>query len=178
VFPTYTDNNGIVWWNDMPQGLPINLFPDGSSVNTSVYEPTWSDYPGTNAYAASSPQIYGVWFGGFNDNHFRIHVPNGQVTGTVLSANGGANAPNMVGFSFDCNGQPVIGQTDLYSFTGSLYVARPMTCTENVTDGVLHMVVRRQGVAYGNYSLCAIACYQPSVFTFGNTAAGLVVSTH
>ena len=177
VFPTYTDNNGIVWWNDMPQGLPINLFPEGGSVVTSVYEPTWSDYAGTNAYAVSSPQIYWTWFGGFNDNHFRIHVPNGQVTGTVLSANGGANALNMVGFSFDCNGQPVIGQTDLYSFTGSLYVGRPMTCTENVTDGVLHMVVRRQGVDYGNYSLCALACYQPSVFTFGNTAAGLVVST-
>jgi len=176
-FPTYTDKAGVVWWNDMAQGLPISLFPDEIG-GTSAAPPfvTFSNYPGTEAYALSSPEIYGAWMSGYNDHHFRIHVPNGPVAGTVLPANGGAGSPNVAGFSFDCNGSPIIGTTDLYSFTGGLYVGRPLTCSQTVTDGVLHMVVRLQGVDFGNHG-CGTACYASTSTGVGNLLAGVVVST-
>jgi hypothetical protein len=174
VLPNYTDTTGVVWWNDLTQGPPIDLFPDGVTVNGPYV--TWTDYSGTNAYAFAAPPIYRDWLGAYNDLHFRIHVPNGQVTGTVLPANGAASAPNMSAFSFDCNGVPEVGQTDLYNFTGGLYIGRPLTCTQTVTDSVLHMVLRRQGVNPGLYDGCSVACYQLSNVGPANFAAGLVVS--
>jgi len=171
--PAYTDTNGIVWWSDMLQGLPISLFPEGSSTSAPNFVP-FSNYPGTDAYATSAPGIYANWMSSYNDNHFRIHVPNGPVVGTVLAVNGGASGPNIAGFSFDCNGAPIVGQTDMFSFTGGLYVARPLTCSQTVSDGVLHMVVRLQGVDLGNHG-CAVPCYQATNQGVGNIVAGLVV---
>jgi hypothetical protein len=172
---TYTDNNGIVWWNDMAQGLPMNLFPDDGSIS-SPYGQVWSNYPGTDAFALSAPRLYDTLLSGYNDHHFRIHVPNGTVTGTVLPANTGASAPNIVGFSFDCNGIPAVGQTDLFDFTGGLFVGRPLSCTQAVTNGLLHMVVRLQGVNLGAHDGCSTPCYAATNPGFGNLAAGLVVS--
>jgi hypothetical protein len=176
-FTSFIDNNGIVWWNDMVQGLPISLFPDDYSSAGVLYEPTWSNYPGTDAYAVSALPIYWVWMGGYNDHHFRIHVPNGMVTGTVLPANAGANAPNIVGFSFDCNGQTIIGQTDLFSFTGAAYVGRPMTCSQVVSNGLLHMVVRMQGVNLSSNPDCGVPCYSQSSLLYGNLLGGVVVGS-
>ena len=174
--PTYTDTTGIVWWNDMAQGLPISLFPDGIGGTASAPAfVTFSNYPGTNAYAVSAPDMYSAWMSGYNDHHFRIHVPNGPVVGTVLPANGGAGSPNIAGFSFDCNGATIFGPTDLYAFTGGLYIGRPLTCSQTITDGLLHMVVRLQGVDLGNHG-CGMPCYAGTDLGVGNLVAGLVVS--
>ena len=158
----------------MAEGLPIALMPD--DFTSSGPYVAWTDYPGTNAYATTAHQMYTDWMSGYNDHHFRIHVPNGVVVGTVLPANGEADAPNVAGFSFDCNGTPVIGQTDLFNFTGGLFVGRPMTCTQTVSDGMLHMVVRLQGVNLGSNPECAVPCYQATNTGVGNLLAGLVVS--
>jgi hypothetical protein len=174
--PSYTDNTGAVWWNDMTDGLPINLFPDGSSVSGPIYEPTFTDYPGSS-YFATAPLVYqSTWFAAYNDLHFRIHVPNGHVTGTVLPINSAAPSADVAAFSFDCNGNPVLGQTDLYTFTGGTYIARPLTCSQTVSDGLLHMVMRIQGVAYGPHTLCSGSCYVPSYEGAANIVAGLIVN--
>jgi hypothetical protein len=171
---TYTDTNGVVWWNDMAQSLPMTLFPDENAI--SPYPATWLDYPGTNAYAASSPSIYNDGLmSGYNDHHFYIHVPNGIVTGTVLPANLGATSTGIVGFSLDCNGAIAIPQTDQFTYTGGPHIGRPASCSQVVTDGMLHMVLRNQGVSYGAHYPCTGNCYAPSSTSYSNLVAGLTV---
>jgi hypothetical protein len=172
--PAYTDTNGVVWWNDMAKTLPMSLFPGENAM--SPYPATWVDYPGTNAYAASSPPIYNDGLmSGYNDHHFYIHVPNGLVTGTVLPANVGASTTGVVGFSLDCNGVITVPQTDLYTYTSGLHIGRPTACTQVVTGGMLHMVLRNQGVSYGPHYPCTGNCYEPSSTSYANFVAGLTV---
>jgi hypothetical protein len=171
---SYTDTAGIVWWNDQAQSLALAMTPDDSSYGVSYGGP-WTNYPGTTGYATTAPQLFTTLMGNNNDHHFRIHVPNGLVAGSVLPANVAASAQNMEAFSFDCNGTTVIPQTDLYDWTGGLHVVRPMTCSQVVNDGVLHMVVRLQGVNLSPApGTCAIPCYRDP--NQGNWIAGLVVS--
>jgi uncharacterized protein (TIGR03790 family) len=96
-------------------------------------------------------------------------------TGTVLPINSAAPNTDVAAFSFDCNGTQVLGQTDLFTFTGATYVGRPMSCSQTVSDGVLHMVMRIQGVAYGPHNLCSANCYVPSYQGAANIVTGLVV---
>ena len=161
--------------NDQAQGLALAMTPDDNSYSVG-YGGAWTNYPGTTGYATTAPQLFTTLMGNNNDHHFRIHVPNGLVTGSVLPANVAASAENMAAFSFDCNGTAVIPQTDLYDWTGGLYVVRPMTCSQVVNDGVLHMVVRLQGVNAMSPApgTCAIPCYRDP--NQGNWIAGLVVS--
>ena len=166
---TYTDNNGIVWWSDMAPGRPLALFPDYVSGGGGG---TW-----TGANSADAPGIYtqGELGTSVNDLHFPIWVPNGTVTGTVYMANFAAGA-NMQGFSFDCNGARVIDISDTYTYTGSkgAHSAAPLTCSPQVTNGKLHMVLRWQGVNLQSDPCCTLPVYHlPQT---GVWAAGLVVS--
>ena len=138
---SYTDTKGTVWWNDLSTDQPLALFPDYSSEDGAG--------PWTGANSADAPGIYtqGELGTSQNDLHFPIWVPNGTVTGTVYMANFSPSA-NRQGFSFDCNGNRVMGVSDTYTYTGSkgAHSAASLTCSQNVTDGMLHMVLRWQGV--------------------------------
>src|SRR5262249_40435286 len=83
---------------------------------------------------------------------------------------------NTQGFSFDCNGNRVIGVSDTFTYTGSkgAYSAAPLTCSPNVTNGVLHMVLRWQGVDLQSDPCCTAPVYHTG--QVGVWAAGLVVS--
>jgi hypothetical protein len=166
---TYTDNNGIVWWSDMPPSQPLALFPDAVSGGGGGQ---W-----TGANTADAPGIYrqGELGTSQNDMHFSIWVPHGSVTGTVYMANF-STAANMQGFSFDCNGTRVVGVSDTYTYTGSkgAYSAAPLTCSPQVTNGKLHMVLRWQGVNLQIDPCCTRPVYHTP--QGGVWAAGLVVS--
>jgi hypothetical protein len=167
--PTYTDNNGIVWWNDMPPDQPLGLVPDYGAWQ---FTGSW-----TGANSAESPGIYaqGEMAAPINDMHFSIWVPNGSVTGTVYLVNIAPSA-NRQGFSFDCNGKRVIDVSDTFTYTGSKgpRSAAPLTCTTQVTDSRLHMVLRWQGVNLQADPCCNAPIYHTSID--GVWAAGLVVS--
>lgn len=169
----YTDTNGIVWWNDMVQGLvPALQVDDFGNSQTG----TWSDYPGSH-YVAQSPGLFGWFLYGINDHHFRIHVSNGTVTGIALNTNR-TSGTNQAGFSFDCNGTIGIVNTDIYSYTAGQYVNRPMSCTAAVSDSVLHMVVRPQGPTLGSTQTgiaCLSPCYDTGNATSYNFVPGIVV---
>jgi len=165
---TYTDNNGIVWWSDMPPGQPFALFPDDGVGGGGG---SWS-----GANSAQAPGIYTQGaLGAGNDMHFPIWVPNGTVTGTVYMANFSATA-NRQGFSFDCNGNRLIDVSDTFTYTGSKgpYAAAPLTCSPAVTDGKLHMVLRWQGVNLQADPCCTLPVYHAGLDAVW--AAGLVVS--
>lgn len=179
--PSYTDTNGIVWWNDMVEGLPVALFPDEMPY---PYGNLWSDYPGTN-YTTTAPGVYASTINNYNDHHFRVHVPSGTVTGVVLQSNLPA-AMDQQGFSFDCNGTQILGNTDEFVWQTGTLIARPLTCVQSVVNGMMHMAVRVQGIgpfSSGIHngldtSLCGIPCYVPPTFFGGqNIISGLVISS-
>jgi hypothetical protein len=167
---TYTDNTGIAWWNDMPTDLPLALFPDFSSGGGGG---VW-----TGANSADAPGIYTQGEMGVtqNDLHFPVWVPNGNVTGTIYMANVLSTAANRQSFSFDCNGNRVIGVTDLFTYTGSkgTHSAAPLTCASRVTNGMLHMVLRWQGVNLSSDSCCTQPVYHTG--SDGVWAAGLMIT--
>jgi hypothetical protein len=171
AYPThsYTDNNGVVWWNDMPTDLPIALFPDFSSGGGGG--------PWTGANTADAPGIYTQGEMGVtqNDLHYSVWVPNGTVTGTVYMTNF-SPAANRQSFSFDCNGNRVVDISDVFTYTGSTgpHSAVPLTCTTRVTKGVLHMALRWQGINLGNDPCCTKPVYHTGMD--GVSAAGLVIS--
>ena len=125
----------------MPPGQPLALFPYASAGGGGD--------PWTGANSADAPGIYnqGEMGTSQNDLHFPLWVPNGAVTGTVYMANF-AKAANTQGFSFDCNGHRVIDVSDTFTYTGGSGVrsAAPLTCSPQVTNGKLHMVLRYQGI--------------------------------
>jgi hypothetical protein len=166
---TYTDKNGIVWWSDMPPGQPLGLFPD--------YNAGGGGGPWTGANTADAPGIYnqGEMGTSINDLHFPIWVPNGTITGTLYMTNF-ASAANQQGFSFDCNGDRVIGVSDTYTYSGSkgAYAAVPLTCSPHVTNGKLHMALRWQGVNLQADACCTLPVYHAPQGG-GVWAAGLVV---
>jgi hypothetical protein len=138
-FMNYTDNSGVVWWHDMPLGKPIALFPDYAETSPAA--------PTSGANVAVAPSIYAnALENGTADMHLRIWVPNGNVAGTVYISSPATTAADQAAFSFDCNGARVVPITDLFTFLGASTNAGELSCTQRVTNGQLHMVVRGQGV--------------------------------
>ena len=175
--PSYTDKSGNVWWNDMPVNQPLALFPDSIAGGGGG---TWT---GGNADVAPGIYTQGL-LGGGNDMHFRIRVPNGNVTGTLYGANIVSTGPNQSAFSFDCNGvrqslrvHDANGVTDMFTYAGKQFASAPMSCTQTVSNGLLHMVMRWQGVNFGRSEYCSVPCYSPQSPNQGIWAAGLVVSS-
>lgn len=171
---TYTDTAGVVWWNDMVEGLTPALSTDDFGNSQSG---TWADYPGSS-YVATSPGLFAYFlYDSVNDHHFRIHVPNGSVTGIVLNTNR-TSGTGQAGFSFDCNGTIEIPNTDTFSWTAGQYVNRPMSCTRTISDGLLHMVVRPQGAALGTTQqgiTCLSPCYDTAAAAAYNFVPGIIV---
>ena len=91
---------------------------------------------------------------------------------------------NQSAFSFDCNGvrqtlsvHDFNGVTDMFTYAGGQqYASAPMSCSQTVTNGLLHIVVRWQGIDYGSQQYCAVPCYSSQSSSQGIWAAGLVVS--
>lgn len=167
--PFYTDTAGVVWWNDQVAELsPVAISPDDFGFSFGA---PWTSFAGDDGYTTQAPGIYALIFNNYNDHHFRIHVANGPVTGTALLGNL-ATAINQQGFSFDCNGVIVNGNTDQFTYTGAVDVVRPLSCTQTVVDGTLHMVVRDQGTNLGLNPSCLIPCYVPGSL---NLVSGIVI---
>lgn len=171
----YMDSAGIVWWNDMVEGLIPSLSTDDFGNSQSG---TWVDYSGSN-YVATAPSLFAYYlYDSVNDHHFRIHVPNGSVTGTILNTNR-TSVANQAAFSFDCNGTIEISNTDTFTWTGGQYVNRPMSCTRTVSDGLLHMVIRPQAPTLGTTQsglTCLAPCYDTANTAAYNFVPGIVVA--
>ena len=165
----YIDANGVTWWSDTATGTlnDTNLFPN-NTVNGGG-----GSWTGANAAVAQGIYSQGL-LANWNDMHFKIWVPNGSTTATVYSANPVAAATRQTAFSFDCNGASALGYTDLFAFTGALFAAAPMNCSANVTDGLLHAVVRYRGVNPQDN-----ACCSSPIYSGGSTeeVAGIVISS-
>jgi hypothetical protein len=180
--PYYSDTAGTKWWNDAVQELSPALFPDDPGNNYCCYgSGTWTDYAGTLAYTAQSPSIYTLFMTGggqLRDHHFRFHVPNGAVTGTLLVGDN-YTAAGQGGFGFDCNGVSSVAQSDFFTFIGATHVIRPIACAQTVSNGILHMALRTQGTGPhassegAPYDNCGIPCYRVS--NNDNLVAGIVV---
>jgi hypothetical protein len=176
---SYTDTNGHAWINDKTQGLVPAITPDDAFY---PFTATWSDYVGT--YHATSPGIFNAALSAGNDIHLRVHVPSGSATGSAILENiiSASTYGLAAGFSFDCNGNAIIAQSDLYTFSNNTVGAvQPLTCTETASTGngnLIHMVVRRQGVLYGPNTAfgCAINCYLAPNYSGGASIAGLVIT--
>jgi hypothetical protein len=166
----YTDNNGMVWWNDAPPDLPLALFPDYSTGGGGG---TWT---GANSDVAPGIYTQGEMGVTMNDLHFSVWVPNGNVAGTVFLANIQSVGPNRQSFSFDCNGNRILGVTDVFTYTGSkgAHSAAPLSCISQVTNGMLHMTLRWQGVNMGADPCCTQPVYHTAYD--GVWAAGLMIN--
>lgn len=135
----YTDSLGNTWFNDMLYGQPV--FFQGYSVNGDGFF-SWT---GTNASTALGLYSNGL-LDSTSDIHLYMHVPNGTYKSDVFMGNFTTGTGQST-FSMDCNSVSAIPYTDLFTVSGGVqFGTADESCTTTVINGLLHVVVRYQGV--------------------------------
>lgn len=139
----YTDSANIDWWNDSSNAVPISLTPEtavgagGSITSAPNFSTAGAIYA---AQGAPTPPP--------NDFHLRIHTPTGSIQTTMYLGMFAFNTPNdhQIGISIDSDGTTVVPQQDINTLVGGNSNAVAVTFTKTISDGILHIAIRTQGV--------------------------------